>query len=397
MQGRTGAMLVLGVLAIGALLTAGCGGGSRGPVIIQQAPAGQDAPAPAAPVPSTPVTTSVTGALPGTTRLGAVVNGALGTQLDQLVATRMASEGAFTGSVLVAKGGQVLLNKGYGLADAARNLPVSPDAVWDWASVSKQFTSAAILKLRMQGQLGIDDPLSKFFPGAPADKQAITLRQLMSHTSGLQDDYTTANPGDGSRDAVMAGFLALPLSSPVGSKFSYNNANYFLLAAVVEKASGQAFEDYVTANLFRPAAMTEACFTGQSALDLSRVPRENRGTGNQYTEGETLGWGSKGATGAWASLGEMLAWDKALRGNTILDEAAKAELYKVVRDGYALGWFVDQDATGAIYRHGGATGQFNVTNYVRGATSQVVVCVACSYQSQAMDQLSAELYAAAAK
>lgn len=395
-MGHCEARWVLGVLIVGALLSTGCGGG-RGPVIIQQAPAGQGAPAPAGPVPATPITTGVAGALPGTTRLGAVVNGALGAQLDQLVAAKTAGEGAFTGSVLVAKAGQVLLNKGYGLADAARNLPVSPDAIWDWASVSKQFTSAAILKLRMQGRLGIDDPLSRFFPAAPADKQAVTLRQLMSHTSGLQDNYETANPGDGSRDAMMAGFLALPLSSPVGSRFSYNNANYFLLAAVVEKASGQSFEDYVTANLFRPAGMTEACFTGQASLDLSRVPRENRGTGNQYTEGETLGWGSKGATGAWASLGEMLAWDRALRGNTILDDAAKVELYKVVRDGYALGWFVDQDASGAIYRHEGATGPYNLTSYVRGATSQVVVAIACSYQSPAMGELSAALYAAAAR
>jgi len=111
----------------------------------------------------------------------------LGKELNGLM-QRLAAYG-FSGSVLVARHGRVLIDMGYGMADLEHHVPYAADTIFDVASISKQFTAAAILKLEMTGKLHVEDPLSKYFPNAPEDKAGITLHQLLTHTSGLKDTF----------------------------------------------------------------------------------------------------------------------------------------------------------------------------------------------------------------
>ncbi|PYQ60465.1 MAG: hypothetical protein DMF53_16980, partial [Acidobacteria bacterium] len=123
----------------------------------------------------------------------------------------------YSGSVLVAQHGEVILNKGYGLADRAHGVPFTSDTVFDIASISKQFTAAAVLRLEMQGKLKVEDRIKRFFPEAPPDKAAITLHQLLTHTAGLPE---TLGPEDEAlpRHAFLKRLYATRLLSPPGQK-----------------------------------------------------------------------------------------------------------------------------------------------------------------------------------
>ena len=165
-----------------------------------------------------------------------VVEGETGKLLDAHVRALDADTGGFCGAVLVASKGKILLEQGYGLADAKAGRKITPDDLFDWASVSKQFTAAAVLQLEMQKKLSIRDKLARFFPKAPADKAEITLQQLLSHTSGLPKGFDPAWKWDpASRQSLFDLALALPLASKPGTKFEYNNMPYGFLAALVEE------------------------------------------------------------------------------------------------------------------------------------------------------------------
>lgn len=385
---KKSALLVLVCLL--ATVTTGCKvkvkkGGRRNNGQNQQGAQQGPLQAPAAPVDTTgtaPLGTPVTGGLPAAPT-AAVINGAEGRKLDGLVDSIMKKEGAFHGTVLVARDGQVLLDRGYNVAN---------DAMWDWASIGKQFTSAAILKLAMQGRLSVDDPMSKLFPETPADKRGITLRHLLTHTSGIDQDTLGALRGDDAK-SLVASFNAAKIATQPGTKFDYCNPGYGMLAAAVERASGQKYEDYLKANLFRPAGMRDASFIGQADLPVARVPLSDRGQGPRFAYGDTLGFGYKGAGGAVASAREMLAWDAALRGDTILDDRSRGELYRVALEGYALGWFVRADGGDEIYEHSGSVGK-NVFQYVRTRDSKVVIAIACAHESQAVGELVEALLSA---
>lgn len=310
---------------------------------------------------------------------GPTVKGKLGKQLDRHMLSLDKRAGGFCGSAFVSRGGKVLLAKGYGLADAAKQRKMPHDALWDWASVSKQFTAAAILKLEMQQKLCIDDSIRKHFPQAAENKQPITIRHMLNHTSGIDQSKRPEGVDFRKRDAVVAYFLQLPVARKPGEKWEYSNLTYFVLAALVEKLSGQTFEDYSVKSLFRPAGMKNACFIGYPGLDLDRVPKDDRGNGRHFAYGYDLTWGYKGSGGAIASPHEMMLWDQALRGKKILSAQAKADYYRVGLEDYALGWYVRKWPNDEIgYEHTGRVGN-TVTCYLRLKNAKVVVALAYSY------------------
>ena len=167
----------------------------------------------------------------------AEVKGPFGAALDRYL-KELAGFG-YSGSVLVAQKGEVVLDQGYGLADRARGTPFTADTLFDIASISKPFTAAAVLRLEMKGKLKVEDKISKFFPDAPADKAGITLHQLLTHTAGFPEtigpEYEPL-----ARKAFLQRIFATKLVHRPGERFLYSNAGYSLLAAVVEVGVGPA-------------------------------------------------------------------------------------------------------------------------------------------------------------
>jgi CubicO group peptidase (beta-lactamase class C family) len=310
---------------------------------------------------------------------GPVVKGEVGRKIEAFVASPDNFPEGFCGCLLAARAGAVLLAKSYGLAKAEPPTPLPVDALWDWASVTKQFTSAALLKLESKKKLSLGDPLSKLWNDVPKDKAAITLRQLLDHTSGLDPAPPFEGVDLNSREAAVAAILEPPLKHPPGTAWEYNNAAYFLAAAILERAAGTTFENFVRKELFEPSGMKDAGFIGDGHADHSRVPFEERGAGGQFAYGPRLSWGYRGAGGALASVFDMLRWDQAMRGDKILSKTARARWYTVGRQDYALGWEVRKATGGTRVEHGGKVGK-HVTYYMRGLDEPIVIAIAYSYE-----------------
>jgi len=160
----------------------------------------------------------------------------------------------------VARGGEVLLSRGYGSANLEWNIPNSPATKFRLGSVTKQFTAASILLLEEHGKLKTDDPVKKFMPDAPAAWDKITIFHLLTHTSGIPSftgfpDYASQEPFAATPEKLVARFRDKPLDFQPGEKWSYSNSGYVLLGYVLEKVSGESYEKFVQENIFGPLGM----------------------------------------------------------------------------------------------------------------------------------------------
>ncbi len=334
-----------------------------------------------------------------------LVDGVVGRELQRLVAAFDRAGGGFSGVVLVARDGRILLEQGFGVHDAAAKRAVDAGSLWDWASIGKQFTAAAVLKLVDQRRLGLDDPLPAHWPDVPSDKRKITVRQLLHHTSGIPSGYRREWTFDAARrESLERLVLSLPLASEPGSRYAYSNLGYAFAATLVERVSGTAFDEFCVTELFAPAGMASTFPIGWHGLELDRVPLVARGEGftdrpqhYRFAYGNTLRWGYRGCGGIVATARDLLAWDQALRGTDVLSAAAKQQLYTVGRDGYALGWRVSTLPCGrAVYHSGSVSGV--LSTYYRLLDRDVCVALACNYlPKDNPEQLAQRLLLRAAK
>jgi CubicO group peptidase (beta-lactamase class C family) len=289
----------------------------------------------------------------GKTRLAA---GESGATLDDYLST--ASVYGFSGVVLIARGGKIVLHRGYNFADRENLKPNNREMIFDIVSLTKQFTAAAIMKLEMQGKLNTNDLLSKYLPDVPADKSAITLHQVLTMTAGLTNaggDYEVAM-----RDETVRRILNAPLKSEPGKKYEYSNTSYTLLAAIVERVSGEPYEKFLNRELFKPAGMK---MTGY------RLPKwKKTKLANGYTEGKNQGtpldhlwdksgpyWNLFGAGGMLSTAEDLYKWTRALKDEKILSAAAKQKMFTPNLNNYAYGWRVHDTAFGKRISHGGAS------------------------------------------
>jgi CubicO group peptidase (beta-lactamase class C family) len=300
--------------------------------------------------------------------LAAVAGDPLGAALDGFM-SRLAAYG-YSGSVLVAKGGRIILHEGYGLADRAARRPYTPETLFDIASIAKQFTAAAILKLEMEGKLKVEDPLGKFFPGAPPEKAAITLHQILTHTSGLRDTF--ADEYDPiTRDELMRRVFSSQLLGRPGRRYRYSNGGYSVLAAVVEVASGESYDEYLRGRLFEPAGMRHTGFR-ISPADRARLAHGYGAGGDWGTPldhpwaADGPYWELRGNGGILSTTGDLYRWHLALQGDRVLSAPERAKyVTPYVSEGrfahtdYAYGWSIGKSPTGKTeISHIGGNGYF---------------------------------------
>lgn len=254
-------------------------------------------------------------------------------------------------AVLVLRDGQPLLRRGYGLADLDTGTPVTPQTNFRLASVSKQFTAAAILLLAQDGKLALDDPARKWLPSLPASDAAITIRHLLTHASGLID-YEDLMAPDATGQVHDIDVLHLlekedRLYFAPGTGYRYSNGAYALLALIVGKASGQDFATFLRERIFRPLGMdgTVAYENG-----VSTVP--NRAYGHSLIDGQWVRTDQSstsavlGDGGIYSSIDDLAKWDAALYDDRLLSDAMRADAFtlhnpihdEVDVDGYGYGW-----------------------------------------------------------
>jgi CubicO group peptidase (beta-lactamase class C family) len=324
-------------------------------------------------------------------RPGEVRQGSEAARIDDYL-IRLVPHG-FSGAVLIArvpKGGdwatqgQVVLKKAYGFADRAAGLPYTVDMASCIGSVTKQFTGAAIMKLEMMGKLRTSDPISKYLPGVPADKSAITIHHLLTHTAGFSGDLGGSDETPIERDALVARVLAAPLIAPPGARFEYSNEGFALAGAIVERVSGQGYEAFLREHLFLPADMTDTGYLAP-AWPLSRLPLGYRANGEPWGRvfkngwlPDGPGWYLRANGGINASLDDLYRWHLALESSKILSPEARAKYFTghasaMGDEKYAYGWGVRTSRRGGtVISHNGGNGFF-FTDFRRYVDEGVVI------------------------
>lgn len=256
----------------------------------------------------------------------------------------------FAGVVLVAVAGEPVLGQGYGLADRERGIPWTPGTISCLGSITKQFTAAAILKLEEEGRLRVSDPITKYLPGVPSDKSSITLHQLLTHTSGIEDldgrdDYDPIG-----REEFVRLCMAQSLSALPGTHYSYSNAGFSLLGAIIEKLTGASYEKFLRQNFFLPLGMYETGYV-MPAWGEARLAQGYR---NGVLWGTVLGhpmdadgpyWVLRANGGIHSTSYDMLRWARALMDGRVLKPETMAKLWTpYVSEGgdsfYGYGWSI---------------------------------------------------------
>jgi len=302
--------------------------------------------------------------------------------LEKTLDTHLQRCAAFgwSGSALVARGGEVILQKGYGFADRERGTRNTEHTLFEIASATKPFTAAAILKLAEQGKLSTGDPIGKHLPGVPEECGKITIFHLLTHTSGMP--RSAGGGGGDDLERAVAGYLrAKPVREP-GEECEYWNGGYALLAGIVEVVTGGTYMDYCRKHLFEPAGMTRTGFTGDTHLDAEAMAvgysdgRPVRpAVGHPY---RSYGWHYRGMGGIVTSVVDLYRWDRALRGDAVLTAATRKKAFRPFQSKYACGWYVLETVRGTRkIMHGGDVRGFH-TQFARFPEDDAVIVVTCN-------------------
>jgi CubicO group peptidase (beta-lactamase class C family) len=246
------------------------------------------------------------------------------------VATAAVAEHRTAGvSVAVVKNGRSVLAKGYGFADLENDVPATAETVYRIGSITKQFTSAAIMRLMEQGKLSLDDTLQKFLPSFPTQGNRVTVRHLLNHTSGIKS-YTSLGPKwarvvrlDLVPDSLVALFANEPFDFKPGDRWLYDNSGYFLLGMIIEKVSGKPYGKYLQDEFFTPLGLKSTIYCDQAPLIKHRAQGYALRPDSQFINAEPLSMTQPYAAGSLCStVTDLAAWTLALSSGKVVSPAS---------------------------------------------------------------------------
>lgn len=277
-------------------------------------------------------------------------------------------------AALVAKDGQIIYKKAFGMADLELNVPMQPDMVFRIGSITKQFTAVAILQLMEQGKLSLQDDITKYIPDFPTHGYNITIEHLLTHTSGIKS-YTNVPEfqkyvrQDMKPEEAINTFRNLPMEFAPGTKWNYNNSGYFLLGYIIEKVSGKTYQEYIDENFFKPLGMTGSCYGNDSRIIKNRASGYQPGK-DGVQNADFLSMLLPYSAGAIQSTVEdLFKWNQAVHSYKLvsketLDRAfTEYKLASGKGTGYGYGWFLSQLQGSKTIEHGGGINGF-LTNAI---------------------------------
>ena len=268
-------------------------------------------------------------------------------------------------TVLVAKDGEVLYRKAFGLANLELQVPMVPDNVLEIGSMTKQFTSVSILMLMEQGKLFLKDPITKFLPDYPTHENVITVHNLLNHTSGIKS-YTAMRPffekarTDMSPKEIIDFFKDEPMDFQTNDAYRYNNSGYIILGYIIEEVSGMSYAEFVDKNIFQPLGMSHSYYGSKTKLIPNRAlgyqPTREGGYQNAAYLSMTLPY----AGGSLMSnVDDLLIWQQALHNNTLIKQSSKELAFTngTLNNGdhidYGYGFSVNEISDVPSIEHGG--------------------------------------------
>ena len=295
-------------------------------------------------------------------------------EVDNFVRAQLAERHIPGAAIAVIKNGRVVKSEGYGLASVEFNAPVTKETVFEIGSVSKQMTAAAIMLLVEEGKINPDEKISKYLPATPDAWKNVTVRHLLTHTSGIKS-YTGLSGFELtkrlSRDEFIRTLAAQPLEFETGSRYQYSNSGYNLLGFIIETVSGKSYWDFMRERIFKPLGMEKTADRDPKYI----IP--NRATGYEWENGSLIGRDydltdvfSAGAI--VSTVTDLAKWDAAWRGDTLLKKTSKTQAWTPVtlNDGkpypYGFGWRFSEVRGHRLIAHSGQTAGFgaNISRYV---------------------------------
>ena len=279
--------------------------------------------------------------------------------------TQLAASGTFRGSVLIAHDGMVLLSKGYGLADEARNIPNTPQTRFRIGSITKQFTAMAIVILQERGKLQVQDHVCLYVPDCPVDWQPITLKHLLTHTSGIPDyinqpDFLSFIGTPATPEQLVARFKDVPLLFTPGDHWSYSNSGYTLLGYIIERVSGETYAQFLQENIFDPLQLRD------TGYDTNNPPLPQHATGyiSPHVEPVYIDMSELYAAGAlYSTVEDLERWDQALAMGRLVSQQSLDAMFAVSIPcpaggcglstdlGYGYGWFIAKESNQQLIYH----------------------------------------------
>ena len=318
------------------------------------------------------------------------------TRADEYMNAAVKVDG-FSGSVLIARDGKPIFNKGFGMANIELDVPNSPNTVFLLGSVTKQFTGMSIAMLQERGKLSVNNPLCKYVTDCPAAWQPITIKNLLTHTSGIPNytsfpDFakTTVMP---ITTAEMTDLLKTkPLDFIPNEKYSYSNSGFYMLGVIIEKVSGKTYADFLQENIFTPLGMKNTGYDNPLKIIKNRARGYQREAG-KILNASYMDMSVPYAAGSmYSTTGDLLIWDQALYTEKLVSKKSLDEIFTPYKSGYGYGWSIGKRFEHLSISHGGGIYGF-ATDISRFPDDKVTVIVLTNFQGSPAGRVSNDLAA----
>ena len=312
-------------------------------------------------------------------------------------------------SLAIVRDGHITKAQGYGFANLESRSPATKETVYELGSTSKQFTATAVMMLVEEGKVRLDDTITKYFPEAPQAWRVVTIRHLLTHTSGIQNHVAVPHWLDvfrtnlafetaPSRDELLKMFFKMPLEFQPGATWAYDNTGYYLLGIIIEKASGKSYWQFLDERIFTPLGMNATRSTDPQPI----VP--NRASGyewkNDHFENRPILLPAIAfSAGSLLSTAEDMAkWDAALYTEKLLKKSSLDQIWTPTKAkdkndapfNYGFGWFIDSYDGHRLVQHSGGTPGFSSVIY-RFIDDRLTIIILTNHADRILDQLAIDL------
>jgi D-alanyl-D-alanine carboxypeptidase len=290
-----------------------------------------------------------------------------------------AAQEKFSGAILIAHHGKIVLDQAWGLANREHNIKNTVDTQFCLGSVNKMFTSIAILQLVQQGKLSLDETLSTYWPDYPNHDLAsrVTIRQLLTHTGGTGDIFTPEYEAKRLQIRTLADYVAFygnrPLLFEPGSKSEYSNYGFILLGRLIEKVTGESYYEYVQKHIFVPAGMTHTDSRPETEVSSGRATGYTKEAGQLVSNRSMLPWSGTSAGGGYSTVGDLLLFADALQSGKLLDpKLLKEATSDQSGKGYGFGFYTFADGG---FGHGGGERGINAEFHIFPKNGYVTIAL----------------------
>ena len=289
------------------------------------------------------------------------------------------SRGHFSGAVLIAKDGKIILDKGYGMANYEEGIPAAPNTKFRLASLTKQFTAMAIMILQEKGKINVQDPVSKYLNDPPPAWNAITIYHLLTHTSGIPDLLRLPGFEKMKREKhtpaeLIEFFKNRPLDFVPGENFTYSNSGYILLGYIIEKITGSSYSNFLRATIFEPLGMKDTGFETEPGMSKQKA------TG-YYLDHEQIVSSAYvdmtvpfSAGGLYSTVEDLYKWDQALYTEKLVSKKSRDAMFTPYRNNYGFGFVISRLYDRKFISHSGSIEGF-ATYIARYPDDRVTIIV----------------------